>query len=96
MRRINTYGKGVRRFLVELREGLGPDRLMLADGHHGRHDGVSGDSTTPIGGPDQGQLTGQADHAPAPLQIRCAGGGSGQREEQPRQGSGEAAPVDIK
>ena len=34
---INEYGIGVTRFLSELRERLGDDRLMLADGHQSRH-----------------------------------------------------------
>jgi len=34
---VNTYGQGVIRFLARLRERLGPDRLITADGHSPRH-----------------------------------------------------------
>ena len=34
---VNTYGLGVTRFLERLRERLGEDRLITADGHHDTH-----------------------------------------------------------
>jgi hypothetical protein len=34
---VNSYGKGVLQFLKEVRQGLGPDRLMLADGFRPTH-----------------------------------------------------------
>lgn len=34
---INTYGLGVHEFCRRLRERLGPDRLIMADGHSERH-----------------------------------------------------------
>ncbi len=34
---VSTYGLGVIRFLERLRERLGPDRLITADGHHANH-----------------------------------------------------------
>ena len=34
---VNAYGLGVLRFLERLRERMGPDRLITADGHSGRH-----------------------------------------------------------
>ena len=34
---VNTYGRGNLRFLQEVRQGLGPDRLLLADGFRRMH-----------------------------------------------------------
>ncbi|MFO8014575.1 MAG: hypothetical protein R6X20_14855 [Phycisphaerae bacterium] len=34
---VNTYGLGVIRFLERLRERMGEDRLVTADGHHATH-----------------------------------------------------------
>ncbi|MBN2310546.1 MAG: hypothetical protein JXR94_16350, partial [Candidatus Hydrogenedentes bacterium] len=34
---VNVYGVGVQQFLAQVREALGPGRLVLADGHSPRH-----------------------------------------------------------